>query len=177
MVALFMVAPWALFLLSACPEGGGSSDAGHDAGETSIEVELGMRSDPDHAFTDFPAGATLEVISGFQGGYHIEPAIRLAETEVDEFITVVEYTITDVDSGQLLSNQPFSYRVQHSAWNHEPGVGYTRTWERVILDVIDGDEAAGRSVRIDVRIHVEETNAIGTDSAEIDIVNEVNELR
>lgn len=172
------VALSALFFLSACPDGGeGTTDAGHDVAdveEVPIESELGIADD---GFAELPANPTLEVVSGFQGGFHIEPALRIAEPEVTEFITVVEYEVTDVDTGELLSNDPFLYRVRHRAWNHEPGVGYTRSWEQVILNIVDADQAAGRTVRVDVRVHVEETNAVGTDSAEYDIVNEIDELR
>jgi hypothetical protein len=174
------VALCALVFLSACPGGGGSDagpDAGDDAGDATpvpIESELGIADD---GFAELPEDPTLEVVSGFQGGFHIEPALRIAEPSVEEFITVVEYTVTDVDSGEVLSVDSFSYRVRHRAWNHEPGVGYTRSWEQVILDVVDGDEAAGRTVRVDVRVEVEETHAVGSASAEYNLVNEIDELR
>jgi hypothetical protein len=171
-----LIALCALLFLSACPEGDENPDAG-DVEEVPIEVELGMRFAPDYEFIELPPDPTFEIVSGFQGGYHIEPALRIAQPEASEFISVVDYTVTDVDTGEIFTDDPYQYRVSQREWDFEPGLGYVRTWEQIILDFIDDDDAAGRSVRIDVRVHVEETNAVGTDSAVVEIVNETNELQ
>lgn len=169
----------AALLLAGCPEGGGQSDAGTDSGwdVQPVELEVGLgRAEQDQFVEMTGSQPTLEVVSGFQGGYHIEPALRIEEPPVDEFITVVEYRVTDVDTGEVLTADPMSYRVDARAWNHQEGA-YVRTWERVILNVLEASEAAGRTVRIDVSVEVEGGLGGGQDSVTVDLVNEVDELR
>ncbi|MFP4598197.1 MAG: hypothetical protein ACLFVJ_08095, partial [Persicimonas sp.] len=93
--------------MAGCSGGaGGEGDAGtEDGGEPTLEVTLGKRAGEQfEAFdSDQPA---FEIISGIQGGFHIEPAIQLEPPDASTFITVVNYTVTDVDTGEVLSEQP-----------------------------------------------------------------------
>lgn len=170
----------AALLLAGCPEEPPDSDAGHDGGADgsppAIEVELGGRQDGSFVKVT-EEEPTLEVVSGFQGGYHIEPGLRMETIGAEEFISVVEYRVTDAETGELLSSDPMSYRINQRAWNYEPGVGHFRVWEQVILNVIDPDDAAGRLVDIDVRVFVEGGLGEGTDAMTVRLINEVNELR
>lgn len=179
LATLFVLA--AAVLVAGCPDDPPESDAGIDGGTDAdppaLLIELGERDDSSFvAFTD--EQPTLEVVSGFQGGYHIEPALRMDGVEAGEFISVVSYRVTDVETGEVLTSDPTSYRINQRAWNHQPDVGYVRVWEQVILsNVIDPDDAAGRVVELEVDVEVEGGLGYGSDSVSVLLVNEINELQ
>lgn len=160
---------------SSCTDPGGGSDAG-DTDPGTLGVELGKRTDqPEFASITQP-GTDLELISGFQGGYHLEPALRIAHPGPDEFITVVDYAVVDTDTGESLEEEPGLYRVDQRAWTRADD-GLVRLWERVILAIDEPADAAGRRVRIEVDVDVEGGLGHGSDTLVVDIINEVDELR
>ncbi len=162
-------------LFAGCSGGsGGGSDAGTDGGEPTLEVTLGKRAGERFEAFD-SAEPAFEIISGFQGGFHIEPAIQLEPPDASTFITVVRYSVTDVDTGEVLSMEPSGYRIDSSGWRSQDGALVPR-FERVVLDVVDPGEAAGRQVRIDVEVDVEGGLGHGSDSAVVDLVDEVDEF-
>jgi hypothetical protein len=175
-IATYVVVVAALFALSGClPPGGnnGNSDAGDgDVEEGPFEVTLGKSTQGD--FEAFSGTPTLEVVSGFQGGFHLEPALMLEEVAPSEFFAVVSYEVEDVDSGELLHRDPSMYRVDQGAFVESQGA-LLRTFDRVILEVNTADDAAGRTVELSVEVELE---GIGTVSRShtVELVDEVNEL-
>lgn len=164
---------------AGCPEGGGGSDAGQDAGfdvtPGQLDVQIGKNVDGQwQAFAD--DGATIEVVSGFQGGYHLGPALRIERPPADSFITVVDYSVTDVDTGEELAAEPSRYRVNERTWEPRPSGYFVRPWERYILDIDDPAKVEGRTVRISVEVTVEGGLGSGSDSVVVEVVDEVNEL-
>lgn len=168
-------------VLTGCPENlpdpDAGSDAGADADPPALTVELGTRQET--SFVSFDADQpALEVVSGFQGGYHIEPALRVEGVEADDFISVVSYRVSDAETGELLTSNPTKYRVNQGAWSFQPEVGHVRLWEQVVLrNLINPDDAAGRVVDIEVEVRVERGLGYGSESVSVLLVNDVNELR
>ncbi len=151
-----------------------TSDAGTDASGANLAVEIGRNVDGQfQPFSD--QDPTIEVVSGFQGGFHVGPALRIDSPAADKFITVVDYAVTDVDTGEALAAEPSKYRVDQSTWEPRPGGKRVRLWERYVLDVDGPDAVTGRTVRIDVDLKVEGGLGAGSDSVVVKVVDNVDE--
>lgn len=148
----------AMSLLVACPPPGGgedNNDAGADSGdvvEDAFELELGKSNQGE--FEAFSGQPELEVVSGFQGGFHLEPAIRMDGLGRDEYFAIVTYSVVDTDTGQALHRSPSTYRVNESAFERE-GSAWIRSYDRVILEVNTASDAAGREVELNVSVEIE----------------------
>lgn len=155
------------------------ADAG-DAGDTSgplLEAQLleraGTLSEP--IFEPFDGESTLEIVSGPQGGFHVELALRLEEPSEDSFITLMTWQMSDADTGEVLSQQPSSLRIDEHSWQRgdDGELLMPRHW--LVLDVVDAADVEGRSVQIDVDVEVEGGLGHGSDSVEAELVDEVEE--
>ena len=170
----------AIALLAGCADPEGENpDAGSDAGDASesLEVELGRRIDPAEHDPLPDSGAVFEIISGFQGGYHIEPTLRMKDPGPDEFITLIDYELIDPETGEEVTMEPSRYRGNEAGWTRVPPDSYVRTYQQFILDTFDPEELVGRSFELRVRVEVEDGGGTGSDSAMIELVDEVDELR
>ena len=173
-----LLAVAALLLLSGClPPGSnngnnGSADAASDVVEGDFVATLGKSNQGD--YEEFSSSPTLEVVSGFQGGFHIEPALKIEELEAEEFFAVVTYHVEDVDSGEMLEQSPSMYRVDQSAFETS-GDALLRNYERIILSVSTADDAAGRTVEVSVDVEIEGIGVVST-SRTVELVDEVDEF-
>jgi hypothetical protein len=162
-------------LLFGCPPPGGDNNGTADAGdveEAPFDVEIGKSSQGDYA--EFSATPQLEVVAGFQGGFHIEPALKISQLQPDAFFAVISYRIEDVDSGETLHQSPSMYRVDEGAFDASAGAWF-RNYDRVILSVSTASEAAGRTVDLFVEVEIE---GLGTASVSrtVELVDEVDEF-
>jgi hypothetical protein len=172
----------AALVLVGCPaeEPPQSSDAGwdtlvdaadaDDASGPRLEVEI---TKPEGTFE--VADSALEIVAGPQGGFHVELALRLEEPPEDSFITLVSWKMTHPDTGDVLSAQPSSLRVDHRDW--ESGSDGDLVWPRywLVLDILSVDDVEGETVEIEVDVEVEGGLGHGADSVEFELVDEYDE--
>ncbi|MGM0555259.1 MAG: hypothetical protein ACQEVA_02675 [Myxococcota bacterium] len=165
----------AAFFSSACPPPGegnnGNTDAG-DVEQASFDVRLG-KSDQG-TYTEFSSTPQLEVVAGFQGGFHVEPALKVEQLQPDEFFAVVSYRIEDVNTGETIHRSPAMYRVDEGAFE-QSGEAWLRNYDRVILEVNTAGEAAGRTVDVFVEVEIEGMGTAGA-SQTVELVDEIDEI-
>ena len=163
-------------LLCGCfPPGNGSNGTSDAGGDSTGDFTVTLGKTENESFSRLTDGTTMEVVSGIQGGWHVEPALRMTDVSRDSFITVVTYTITDADTGDQISQSPSMYRIDAGAWEMD-GNAYIRLRDQVRFDVSSASEAAGRTVELRVKVEIEEGGGFVVDTATVELVDEVDEL-
>lgn len=164
-------------------DGGDSTDGGEagadGGGDGDLSMTLGRLNTEERSFEKYPVGeARVEVVSGFQGGFHVEPSILLQGVEADPFEAELEYEVRDRDSGEVMT-RPTLYNIE-SRWGwleYKKGDGVVHHSNPVIFDGIAGPEdVEGEKVILWVRAKIMETGAEVEVEKEAEIINETNEL-
>lgn len=147
--------------------GNGDGDA-WSSGE--LSVEAGDVVDGGAAFEPYAAGgnAEIELVAGIQGGFHIEPDLRLRGVDSDEFTTVIDYVVTRTSNGDRL-NRPSEFTIRSEfGWSEAPsGPGYIHRSNQVILDISRPSQVVGDEVEVQITVDLEsggmgETRVVGT---------------
>lgn len=97
------------------------------------------------AFIELPEeGGEAEIISGIQGGFHVDLTARLYRLD-PEGLTLA-YEVRDAGSGALLSF-PAAYALNARRVSNE-GDHLLRVGDRAVLEIASPDELAGRAVEL-----------------------------
>ncbi len=154
--------------LAGCADAGGATDAGGDpdgyAPGTDPHVVLGTGGS---AFVDIPpSGATLELVHGPQGGWHLEVSARLYGLTIDGLLLGYR---TERD-GTVVS-MPTEYTLERFRVVPE-GDHYLRAGDRVIFDIADGSEVVGATVDVIVTATPTDGDPV-TDRRTVTVVDEI----
>lgn len=158
--------------------GDAGADTAADAAGPLLEARVlkpaGMGSNPTYEPFDGPE-PTLEIVSGPQGGYHVEVALQIEEPSEASFITVVSWSLSHAETGDVLSRQPSSLRIDDRGWERgdDGELLLPRYW--LVLDIVDAADVEGETVQLDVELEVEGGLGHGSDSVEVELVDEVDE--
>lgn len=145
-----------------CSEGPGPIDD-EDAAAVAPRVELGTGEVSFAPLAE--TGATLELVHGPQGGYHVLVSVRVWDLDLDRVSLVY-----DVSAGtRVLSRTPFVLEASRFA---REGDHVVRTGDFAILDVAAPDEVAGQQVLVQVTATAEDGTS-ATDARTVTIVDEL----
>jgi hypothetical protein len=129
----------------ACSTGPGGPPTDLDGGPpgTGARIELGTGQ---ASFVAIPeSGATLELVMGPQGGYHLEVTVRLWGLEPGGLELVYEVAGSD---GTMLSRTPF---VLDASRFVREGDHLLRTGDFTVLEITSPDAVVGDEVIVRVR--------------------------
>lgn len=143
---------WALMLvgaMSAC--GYGVPDDGGDGGGD--RLQLGRTMEGGSSFEAYAtATAEIELVHGFQGGYHVEPALYVTGVGESAPDTSIDYLVERAGSGEQLSRDT-SYDIGPRGWT-EYEDGYLHRSNPVIFDIEQPDEVVGDPVTLEVTVDI-----------------------
>lgn len=147
------------------PEGQGP---GAPAGAGRVELGAGLVE-----FVPLPPeGGEIEIVSGPQGGFHVQVTARLFDLDPDG-VTLV-YEARDRASGAAL-NLPARYAISEERVI-DGGDHHVRVGDRLVLDVGSAGEVAG--VGVELSLSAERGGAaLATDARAATLVDAVDELR
>jgi hypothetical protein len=155
-----------LLLMSACSEAPAQSSTMPT--EEAVRIELGAgRVD----FIPVQDGDFIEVISGPQGGYHLEFTLRLFNVEPANL--VLDYQVDQSEQGERLSF-PARYAIG-PGYVLNRGDHYLRVGDRAILDVESAQEAQGLEVAASCRVERGGV-VLSEDKKILKIIDEIDEL-
>lgn len=162
---------WALAGLAACDVPAGSEGIGGSPLPTEpLELELGAgRTEFVELSEDTP---TLEIVSGPQGGWHLEVTLQL--THYDGAPLVLDYQARTLDGRSL--GFPAEYAVDADRLLEEEGGRFLRVGDRVILDVTGPEVVEGLEVRVICRASRNGQTLAETERS-LQLLDEVDELR
>jgi hypothetical protein len=132
------------------------------------QIELGAgRVD----FIPVQNGDSIELVSGPQGGYHLEFTLRLFD--VDPEGLVLDYQVHERSSAKRLSIQ--ARYIIGKGYVLDRGDHFLRVGDRAILDVKSPMEARG--LEVDASCRIERAGAVlAEDNKRLSIIDEINEL-
>jgi hypothetical protein len=154
-----------VFLLSACGE--------HEAlppiePPRPARIELGAgRVD----FIPIEDSDSVELVSGPQGGHHLEFTLRLFDVDPDDL--VLDYQVHDTTSNQRVS-MPARYVIA-KGYVIEREDHLLRVGDRAILDVKTAMTAQGMNVNLSCRIE-RQGATLAEDKKKATIIDEIDEL-
>ncbi|MDC3958800.1 hypothetical protein [Polyangium jinanense] len=154
--------------LSLVTGGCGTDEAAPPVTAEPPRIELGAgRVD----FVPIPPDGSVEIVSGPQGGFHLELTVRLFHLDPEGL--VLDYDVSDAETGALLS---FAAQYAISADRVlDRGDHLLRVGDRAVLVVPSAEAARGRVASITCRaVHGEVVTA--EDAREVTLVDEVDEL-
>lgn len=146
-------------------DGAEMSDGTWEPGDLTLEAgRLVGDADSFEAYAD-DGSAVIELVMGFQGGYHIEPALRLQGVETSGLETEIEYVVTRTSNGNRL-NRPSEFRIGRRGWE-ERETGYIHRSNPVIFDIQRPSDIVGDEVELQLRVDVDSggrgtTRVVGT---------------
>lgn len=159
-------------LLAGCGEtkDTGATESLEDPPPTEpLELELGAGRT---AFVELDADApTLEIISGPQGGWHLEVTLRLSH--YDEEPLVLDYQALDLEGRSL--GFPAEYAVDVDRLLEVDGERFVRVGDRVVFDVPDPDLVRGLQIRVTCRASRGDQELAATEETVL-LIDEVDEL-
>ncbi|MEM9068990.1 MAG: hypothetical protein AAGE52_10810 [Myxococcota bacterium] len=132
-------------LFSACGSVSDDVDASSDSGDpdsgsvATHYVELGTGQERFVPVTD--VGSRVELVAGFQGGFHIDVAVRLYDMPVDGL--VLRYEVRDLDG--TVRSLPAEYALRESRATRE-GDAWVHTGNFVQLDIRVASDVIGDTV-------------------------------
>jgi hypothetical protein len=141
------------------PDGrdGGEVMPGPDADRECREggaLGLGQSSASRASYTPYSdEGAEVRLVHGFQGGYHLEPAVYVPDGPDGEFESEVYYDVWRLSDGERL-NRRRRYLVTHHGWLDYEG-GLLHHSNPVILAVSSPEALVGDRVCLEVRVDIE----------------------
>lgn len=140
------------------PDGrdGGDEMPGPDADRECREggdLVIGQTSADRASFTPYSeADAEVRLVHGFQGGYHVEPAVYVPDGPDGEFESDVYYDVWQLADGERL-NRRRRYLVTHHGWLDYEG-GLLHHSNPVILAVSSPEALVGDRVCLEVRVDI-----------------------
>ena len=150
-----------MFLNPGCSESG-------DEPQAPARIELGAgRVD----FVALDESGSIELVSGPQGGYHLEFTLRLFDVDPDDL--VLDYQVYEMTSKQRVS-MPARYVITKASVL-DRGDHFLRVGDRAILDVKSASAAQGMDVEVSCRIE-RKGATLAEDKKKAAIVDEIDEL-
>jgi len=155
------------------PPSEGGSDGGTDTegdGWTpeELSVEAGRLVDGGATFEPYADGgdAEIELVAGFQGGFHVEPDLRLTDLDSDAFTTVIDYVVERTSNGERV-NRPSEFTIRSEFGWEELDSGWVHRGNQVIFDINRPAQIVGDEVELQVSVDLEsgarsQTRVIGT---------------
>jgi hypothetical protein len=146
-----------------CSAGPGAIDDEDAAAAPAPRVELGTG---EVSFVPIAeSGATLELVHGPQGGYHVLVSVRVWDLDLDRVSLVYE-----VSAGtRALSRTPFVLEASRFA---REGDHVVRTGDFAILDVTGPEDVAGQDVLVRVTATADDGSS-ATDARTVTVVDEI----
>ncbi len=139
-----------------------------DEPQTPARIELGAgRVD----FVALDEGGAIELVSGPQGGHHLEFTLRLFDVDPEDL--VLDYQVHETTSKQRVS-LPARYVIT-KATVLDRGDHFLRVGDRAVLDVKSAMAAQDMDVEVSCRIE-REGATLAEDKKKTTIVDEINEL-
>ncbi len=133
----------------SCPDLPSEADASSGSG-----LVMGQSSDDLESFTPYAEReAEVKLIQGFQGGYHVEPALFLPDPPGGEFQADVHYEVRRTGSDEQL-NQISQYPADHHAWMDYCD-GLLHHSSRVILSIDSPGALIGDEISLEVRVDID----------------------
>jgi len=135
------LSPLVLLCCAGEPTQGGGSGGGGSPGTPTVELGAGRTS-----YEALPEqGATLEIVSGPQGGWHFEHTLLISGFDPEG--AVVEYTVQDLSTG---ANIAFGavYVLRRKGLVEAEGGQLLRVGDRTVLDIASPAEVEGRTLEL-----------------------------
>jgi len=162
--------------LSACAPSDrldGSVDTGIDSGVPGVTVNFGTGQID---YLDVPrTGATLELIYGVQGGYHVWGRAQFHGFAPD---VDVSFNVVDQDSGRTLHiPNPARRRIENGVRYGLTDAGngtYQTDAELVIVSIVCASDVVGHTLVVDVFVRERASNRTAADRRVVRIIDEVN---
>jgi hypothetical protein len=155
--------------LTAC--GGDANEGAGGAPLTSpLSIELGAGRTE---FVELPSeGATLELVSGPQGGWHLEITLRM--TSYDGELVTLDYRASD--AGGVALGYPAEYPVDADNLVLLAEGRYERVGDRVVLEIASPSEVVGTDLLVECRVwrggkQLAETSRV------VRVIDELDELQ
>lgn len=118
-----------------------------------LSLALGRPADGGEGFEAYAEeDAEIELVHGFQGGYHIEPVLYLSGIEREGFEADVEYVVEERESGQQV-NRTSEFQIGRFGLNEYEG-GYLYHSPPVVFEVESPSEITGAEIRLEVSLDV-----------------------
>lgn len=127
------------FVLAA-PDPGPPTAPGVVTGEPWVELGTGVT-----AFESLEEEARLELVAGFQGGWHVDVAIRFGGFEANGLLLVYEALTVDAVALSFPTEATLSERRVIA-----DGDDFARVGDRVVLDIGDASDVVGQEVVVRV---------------------------
>lgn len=164
---------WLFGLLLALGLGGcgyGVPDDGNGEGDGGVELTLGRSADGGSGFEAYStASAEIDLVHGFQGGYHVEPTLYLTGVGDSAPDTRIDYVVERAGDGEQISRDT-SYEIVPGGWTSYQN-GYLHRSNPVIFDIQEPEEVVGDPVELTVTVDVTDGEEV-TESVEGTIVDE-----
>lgn len=109
-------------------------------GDVSIEIGTGYE-----AFIPLAPGDDVELIAGFQGGWHVDAAVRLSGVGPDGVLLVYDAIASD---GERISFETQAVLTQNGLLPE--GEGWVRLGDRIVMDILDTDAVEGAELTLRV---------------------------
>lgn len=124
-----------------------------------------------------PSGGEAEIISGFQGGVHLEPGLRFdaddyTAAELSGSVTLRVRRLSDdqvISEGAIYPFEPYSFVESDGAWLY-------RAPPVIFAGASSSDGLRGEQVRIEADVVLASEAGGRALSAEVELVDEVDEL-
>ena len=158
----------ASLLVLGC-EGGDPQDSGETTADEPLELELGAGRTE---FVELPEDAALEIVSGPQGGWHLELTLQLRD--YDRQPLVLDYQARDMNDQPL--GFPASYAVKVEQLVELDDARFVRVGDRVVLDVASPEQLRGLEVQVTCSASRDGQELASTQRT-LRLVDEVDELR
>ena len=138
-------------------DGGGevADDAEPDArGASEFSLQLGRPADQGMGFEPYASSdPELEIVRGFQGGFHLEPSLYITELDRRDFTAVIDYQVVRLSDGESLI-RPTEYTIDQAGWISWAD-GYVHHSNPVIFTASQPSEVTGTEVRLQVTVRLE----------------------
>ncbi|MCA9563575.1 MAG: DUF4876 domain-containing protein, partial [Myxococcales bacterium] len=118
------------------PDPGQASLSGHVFGEPHLEIGTGFQE-----FVGLSDGDSVELVAGFQGGWHVDTAVRLDGFGPDGVLLV--YDAVDGE-GERVSFETQALLAQTAVLPSDQG--WVRLGDRVVFDIDDAAAAIGTTI-------------------------------
>lgn len=130
-----------VFLTSGC--GGEEFENSTPSPDAEPWLELGAGL---YAYENLEDGDTIELVHGFQGGWHVDMAIRFGDLGPSGIH--LTYQATDSTNGDLISYITETTLRENQVQSYEEG--WERSGDRIVFDIGSAQEVIGR----DLQLHV-----------------------
>ena len=153
--------------------GGGGSDVGwtfqdvddHSSSDPDgtesdeLVLDLGRRTMGGNGFEPYDdSNADVEIVHGFQGGYHIEPTLYLTGVDEEMFTADIHYEVVRDSDGEMLNSRK-DYVVDHYGWMSYQD-GFLHHSNPVIFAISGPSDVKGDGVEISITVDVRQGGAV-----------------